>query len=143
MYESIIVDIVGRRMSLRFEITSGKVFLRDRNEPELAHLVNKPMEPAELLLKLQKSGINFLPCNDDAKTCGITLKSEASEHKAIEDISYASRKYYVASSKWNSHMPFNQIVARLKYNPLCDEEFLEDQEKDWMSTSWWENKCEI
>jgi len=36
-----------------------------------------------------------------------------------------------------------QILARMRYNPECDEEFLEDQEKDWLSVAWWENKCEI
>ena len=36
-----------------------------------------------------------------------------------------------------------QILVKMRYNPECDEEFLEDQEKDWMAVSWWDNKCEV
>ena len=30
---------------------------------------------------------------------------------------------------------------RLRQNPEFDTEFLEDQEKDWTTVSWWGNKC--
>jgi len=58
-FDSIIVDIEGRRMPLRFEVTAGKVFLRLKTEPELEHIVDKPFEPTELLNLLRKSGINL------------------------------------------------------------------------------------
>lgn len=142
-FDSIIVDIEGKRMPLRFEVSAGKVFLRDKTEPELAHLVDKPYDPTVQLYLLRKSGINLLPCNEDAETCNIPLKNLASEHKASEDVAIAATKFYVQSSKWNCHMNPNQILVRMRNNPECDEEFQEDQEKDWLSVSWWENKCEV
>ena len=98
-------------MSLRFEVTAGKVFLRDKTEPELAHLVDKPLDPTELLYQLRKSGINLQPSDEDAETCNIPLKSVASEHKAAEDISIAAKKFYIMSSKWNAHMTDQQILV--------------------------------
>lgn len=142
-YDSIIVDIEGKRMPLRFEVTAGKVFLRLKTEPELAHVVDKPFEPTELLYLLRKAGINLLPVDEDAETCNIPLKNLAAEHKAADDISIAAKSFYVQSSKWNCNMDNAQILARMRYNPECDEEFLEDQEKDWLSVAWWENKCEL
>jgi len=142
-YDSIIIDIEGKRLPLRFEITAGKVFLRDRTEPELAHLVDKAMDPTILLYELRRSGINLLPCNEDAETCNIPLKNLGAEHKAAEDLAIAAKKFYVMSSKWNCHVNPNQILVRMRNNPECDEEFLEDQEKDWLSVAWWENKCEV
>jgi hypothetical protein len=142
-YDSIIVDIEGKRMSLRFEVSAGKVFLRQKTEPELAHIVDKPFDPTELLYLLRKSGINLLPSDEDAETCNIPLKNLMAEHKAADDISIAAKSFYVSSNKWNCSMDPNQILVKMRYNPECDEEFLEDQEKDWMAVSWWDNKCEV
>jgi len=130
-------------MGLRFEVTAGKVFLRNKTEPELEHIVDKPFDPTELLYLLRKSGINLLPVDEDAETCNLPLKAIAAEHKAADDISIAAKSFYIQSSKWNCNMDNNQILVKMRYNPECDEEFLEDQEKDWLSVSWWENKCEI
>lgn len=44
-----IVDIQGKRQTIRFEIGAGYAVLRQRGEPELAHLVNKKMQPGTLL----------------------------------------------------------------------------------------------
>ena len=130
-------------MSLRFEVSAGKVFLRGKTEPELAHIVDKALDPTELLYMLRKSGINLLPSDEDAETCNIPLKSLSAEHKAADDISTAAKTFYVASNKWNGSMDQSQILVKMRYNPECDEEFLEDQEKDWMAVSWWDNKCEV
>lgn len=142
-YDTIVIDIEGKRMSLRFEVTAGKVFLRQKTEPELAHLVDRAFEPAELLYQLKRSGINLLPVDEDAEVCSIPLKDSGAQHKAIEDISVASLNFYIASTKWNLNLPSDSVGARLRHNPECDEEFHEDQEKDWMTISWWENKCAI
>ena len=142
-YDSIILDLECKRMSLRFEITYAKVYLRNKTEPELKHIVDKPFDPSDILYELHKSGINLLPCDEDAETSNIPLKNVHAEHKAIQDISYAARNFYIASSRWNLTLPSDQIGVRMRPNPECDEEFLEDQEKDWMSIAWWENKCAI
>ena len=47
--DTAIIDIQGKRQSIKFEIGSGFAILRQRNEPELAHLVNKKMTPGTLL----------------------------------------------------------------------------------------------
>jgi cancer susceptibility candidate protein 1 len=47
--DSALIDIQGKRQVLRFEIGPGYVILKQRNEPELAHLVNKKMTPGTLL----------------------------------------------------------------------------------------------
>lgn len=64
--EVAILDVQTRRMNMRFEITSGYVYLRDRTEPELQHLVDEPFEPSDLLFELQRCGINLLPEDEDA-----------------------------------------------------------------------------
>jgi len=140
--EIAILDVQTRRMNLRFEITSGYVYLRDRKEPELQHFVDEPFEPSDLLFELQRCGINLLPEDEDAALCDIQLKDPAAEQKAIDDISMAVRSFYIECTKWN-HSGFenNNIVTRLRQNPEFDLEFHENQEKDWMSISWNYNRC--
>ena len=131
--ECAILDIEGKRLSLRFEITPGYVYLRNRDEPCLAHIVDKAWLPSDLLYELQKCGINLLPTDEDVELCEMPLKNIAAEFKAIEDISMAVRAYYISSSKWN-HSAFSngkffvskkidQVVLRMRSNPEYDEEF--------------------
>lgn len=53
-----LIDIQGKRQIIRFEIGSGYVSLRQRNEPELAHLSNKKMPPG-ILLHVKLKTINL------------------------------------------------------------------------------------
>jgi cancer susceptibility candidate protein 1 len=102
-----ILDVVGRRLNLTFEVTPGFVVLRNRTEPELAHIVDKPFEPSNLLFEMRRCGINLLPEDEDAAFCGMTLKDPEAEWKAIEDISTAVRAFYIEHSKWN-HSAFKK-----------------------------------
>jgi hypothetical protein len=69
-----ILDIVGKRETFRFEIGTGYALLKDRNEPELSHIVNKKMQPGTLLYELYKCGINLMPTEKDAEVANITKK---------------------------------------------------------------------
>ena len=40
---------IGKRQNIRFEIGAGYVMLKNRNDPELAHIVNKKLQPGVLL----------------------------------------------------------------------------------------------
>ena len=44
-----ILDIYGKRQNFKFEIGAGYAILKDRNEPELAHIVNKKLSPGAVL----------------------------------------------------------------------------------------------
>ena len=35
----------------------------------------------------------------------------------------------------------DKVMVRIRENLEYDEEFAEDQEKDWKSIVWWPNKC--
>lgn len=47
--DTALIDIQGKRQIVRFEIGPGYAILKQRNEPELSHLVNKKMSPGTLL----------------------------------------------------------------------------------------------
>jgi len=49
-----ILDIKGKRQNLRFEIGPSYVMLKNRNEPELSHIVNKKFAPGVLLRVTEK-----------------------------------------------------------------------------------------
>lgn len=44
------------------------------------------------------------------------------------------------SVKWSQTATAENIVARLRENPDNDRVFLEDDESDWKSIMWWNNK---
>ena len=44
------------------------------------------------------------------------------------------------SVKWSQTASAENIVARLRENPDNDRVFLEDDESDWKSVMWWNNK---
>jgi hypothetical protein len=58
--------------------------------------------PGSLLYKLQKSGINLLPEDQDIEEAELTLKDSEAEDRAIEDIALAVRGFFIKSSKWSS-----------------------------------------
>lgn len=72
----------------------------------------------------------------------IEFQNFDSETHAIYDIIFAVRPYFIKSTKWNhsEHVDKNIILARVHNNLEFDDEFAEDQEKDWMTLGWWTNK---
>jgi cancer susceptibility candidate protein 1 len=59
---------------------------------------------------------------------------------AIQDICFAVRSFFIKSSRWNHIINSEKIIVRLRENPEFDEDFAEDQEKDWKTFVWWKNK---
>ena len=141
--EKAVFTIQGKREAYDFEITKGNIMLRRPNLPELQHLIGKQMTPGCLLYELQKCGVLLMPVRQDAQVAEITEKEEAAEDQAIQDIGFASRSFYIKSSKWNNSIPEDRVLCRVRENPEYDEEFHEDQEKLWKTVCWWKNKCGI
>lgn len=50
------------------------------------------------------------------------------------------RSFYVKSSRFSGALPNNKILIRVKENLEYDENFSEDQEKDWKSIQIYPNK---
>lgn len=59
---------------------------------------------------------------------------------AIQDVAFAVRSFFVKSSRWNHIINSEKIMVRMRENPEFDEDFAEDQEKDWRTLVWWKNK---
>lgn len=110
-------------------------------EVDLPEISNKPMAPGALLHLLQQAGINLLPTDDDATLAGIT-KTEGVEDKCIEDLSLACRSYFMRSSRWSNTLESHQVMVKMRENMDFDQEFAEDQEKDWKSLIFYPNKVE-
>jgi len=110
------------------------------NQPELAHIVDQELHPGMLLQALSKCGIHLMPEDEDAARGGIHLKDKAAEERAILDISQTLKVFSFQSVKWSQAASEENIVVRLRENPDNDKQFLEDDESDWKSIMWWNNK---
>lgn len=106
------LDLEGRRMTLKFHICSGYVILCPRGDPELAHLIGKKLQPAELLYGLYRCGINLLPEDRDIDHSLKVLKDPEAEDKAIEDICSAISSYYFQSTRWNAKSSDSNISPK-------------------------------
>lgn len=129
-----------RQIEVRIEIHSLHVKLIEMEQPELQHIVNKEMHPGILLQELSKCGIHLLPHSDDAEKGGIHLKDINAEERAILDISQTLKVFAFQSLKWNQQCPKENIICRVRENPDHFRQFLEDDESDWKSLCWWNNK---
>ena len=98
------LDLVTKRGLFVFEITSGQVKLLERTEPCLAHIVNKPFAPGLILQHLLASGINLMPCNEDAQLCGYKVKQKAAEERAIMEVATSVNGFAFRSSIWNKSL---------------------------------------
>ena len=67
-------------------------------------------------------------------------KNQEAEALAIQDVCFAVRSFFIKSSRWNHIINSEKVMVRLRENPEFDEDFAEDQEKDWKSYVWWKNK---
>lgn len=93
-----------------------------------------------LLKELSKCGIHMLPEDEDAARGQIHLKDKAAEERAILDIAQTLKVFAFQSVKWSQTASEENIVSRLRENPDNDRVFLEDDESDWKSVMWWNNK---
>ncbi len=108
-----LLDVVTKRGLFTFEITSGEVRLIERNEPALAHIVNKPFPPGLLLQYLLQSGVNLMPCNEDAQLCGYKPKQKAAEERAILEMATSVNGFTFRSSVWNKSLPAGTTIPAL------------------------------
>lgn len=116
--------------------------LTNRKEPELQHLNNKKMTVGGLLNSLQKSGIHLMPVPEDAATANISSKDNKVEDLCISDVVFAVKSFFIKSSRFSYMLKNSQVLLRIRENLEYDEVFAEDQEKDWKSIMWHNNKVE-
>jgi len=91
-------------------------------------------------MELSKCGIHLMPEDADAARGKIHLKEKASEERAILDIAQTLKIFAFQSMKWSQQAEPCNIICRLRENQDNDRVFLEDDESDWNSVMWWENK---
>jgi hypothetical protein len=132
--------LLTKRINLNIEISPLSVKLVEMDQPELKHLIEKPMHVGILLFELSKCGIHLMPEDDDAKRGGIHLKDKGAEERAILDIAQTLKCFAFQSVKQSQMAPEENIVCRLRENPDNDRVFLEDDESDWKTVMWWNNK---
>lgn len=94
-----------RRYLLEMRVSRAGVSLKSTSPPltELTALIDQPMLPTTLVLKLRECGISLCPCDSDA-----TPESGAGEPKArkLETAAYKQLvellpRYCISPSKWN------------------------------------------
>lgn len=111
------LDIEGQRLFIQFHIGSGFVQLKKIMEKEnlggqlkeFAYLMNKDMEPANLLYEMYRCGVNLLPVDQDSDHCSLSLKQVEAEERAIEEISMAVRAYFFRSFRWMALTPRGKL----------------------------------
>jgi cancer susceptibility candidate protein 1 len=109
-----LLDIVTKRGLFVFEITPGEVKLIERAEASLAHIANKPFPPGLLLENLLASGINLMPCDEDAQLCGYKIKSKGAEENSIFEVATSLNGFAFRSSVWNKTLPTGRTSAHNK-----------------------------
>lgn len=108
---------------------------------DLPELSNKKMAPGALLHLLQQTGINLLPGEGDEELARVS-KVETVEDKCIEDLSLGCRSYFIRSSRWSHQLASQEIMVKVRENMDMDQEFAEDQEKDWKAVVFYPHKVE-
>lgn len=138
--QTALLDIVGKRLKLVFEIGPGYCKLIERDEPELQHLVNEKLQPGVLLHELSRCGIHLLPIDEDSKRVEREPKLDATEERAITDIATAVRAFAFRWSRWNKDVEAERVMVKMRENLEFDREFHEDEESDWTYVAWYPNK---
>ena len=82
----------------------------------------------------------MIPEDADAERGGIHLKDKGAEERAILDIAQTLKVFAFQSVKQSQDASPENIVVRLRENPDNDRVFLEDDESDWKTVMWWNNK---
>ena len=135
-----LLSVKTKRITVNFEISPLTVRLVEMEQPELRHLLGVEMHAGVLLMELQKCGINMIPEDADCERGGIHLKDKGAEERAILDIAQTLKVFAFQSVKQSQDASPENIVVRLRENPDNDRVFLEDDESDWKTVMWWNNK---
>jgi hypothetical protein len=81
-----------------------QVVLKSPDIPGLATLLNKPMQPVELLQALSQRGLHLMPEDRDAPFVKLVPKDRRVERCMCEDISLLAGSHLIASSAWSHHV---------------------------------------
>jgi hypothetical protein len=141
------------RFELRFLLESEGVSLLGPVLPELRSLmyvkegnppVRRVMRPGQLLLALQRAGINMMPCDADADYIeGMTPKAGETEARAYSDLSEIAGIYDISSSRHNKKLHREKAICRIRENLHYEEYDALDLEAegDYKGVVFWPNKC--
>ena len=135
-----LLTVKTKRIILNFEIHPLFVKLVHVHHQELKFLENQQLHPGILLMELKKCGLNLMPEDEDAERGGIHLKDKIAEERAILDIATTLKAFAFQSLKWSQQASPENIICRVRENPDNFKEFFEDDESDWKSIMWWNNK---
>ena len=91
-------------------------------------------------MELNRCGIYLMPEDEDAARSGIHLKDKGAEERAIVDVSQGLKAFAFQSLKWNQQAPEANVICRMRENPDNFRSFFEDDESDWKSIQWWNDK---
>lgn len=138
-----LLTINTKRLQVNIEIMPLYVKLIEMKEPQLADLNDKEMHPGMLLMELSRRGIHMMPEDEDAKRGGIHLKDKVAEERAIADIAQTLKVFAYQSLKWSQQAAPENIICRMRENPDNFRTFFEDDESDWKSVMWWNNKVSL
>lgn len=90
------------RDTYKFEIGPGYALLKkNESHPELESIWEKKLPVGSLLHFLDKSGINLMPCDEDAATATLKKKNDKTEDLAIQDICRGIRSFFIRSSAFS------------------------------------------
>jgi hypothetical protein len=147
--------VQANRFEIRILITTAGVSLLGPVLPELKGLmyekdgnppVRRVLRPGQLLRELQRSGINMMPTDEDAKFIdGLTPKAGETEARAYSDLSEIAGIFDITSSRHNKKLPRDKAICRIRENLHYEEyDSLDvEGEADYKSVLFWPSKCAL
>jgi cancer susceptibility candidate protein 1 len=145
--------IQANRFEIRLLINASGVALLGPVLPELRSLmyesegnppVRRVLRPGQLLLALQRAGINMMPVDEDADFIdGMQPKLGETEARAYSDLSEVAGVYDITSSRHNKKLSRDKALCRLRENLHYEEyDSLDvESEQDYKALLFWPNKC--
>jgi hypothetical protein len=104
------LTVVTQRHEVVIEIKGTSCTLIKPSIKSTSSLIGIEMAPGELLLKLQRRGINLLPTDlDPSKIENHYKKDYDTENQVLEQIAHCASSYDFTSSPWNQQLGEKQI----------------------------------
>jgi hypothetical protein len=122
------LKFISGNIQVEIEIKAGKACLR---QPKFDALLNHGLQdtfmpPGLLLLRLQRSGLNLLPLDDDAKFARKALREPGTEALMHMQLSEIAHCFEIKGSPFNSSRPANEVLFSVRLNNRLDELLLDD-----------------
>uniref|UniRef100_H2ZH41 Uncharacterized protein n=1 Tax=Ciona savignyi TaxID=51511 RepID=H2ZH41_CIOSA len=94
---------------------------------ELSGLYGKWMSPAELILSMQKSGVNVFPATDSHKF--VSIQSKVDMDRIYEQMAVLSSNFAFSWSKWNNDAGSEKVILQVcESGYLCQQLVLSDDD---------------